>query len=315
MMITPAALDAAFYSFKMLYDQAYGSTETFWQMLATLVPSSTRENRYPWQALIPAVREWLGERYVHNLALRNYSLVNKDWELTIGLDRNDFEDDQLGVYAPTATSIGEQMKKLRDQRLAEVMEIGYTTAGICFDGQQFFDSDHPVNLDDSAAGTYSNRFDSSTSGALPLTHANVSFLRKTMRNYKGEDGKPLGIRPRLLIVDTSNETIAHQICKDAFIAPTSALGANAASIQQSNTLQGQFDYLVVDRLTDEGRWYLADVSKPIKPFIWQNRKDPEFVQLTRSDDPDVFKKKQYLMGSDARGEAGYTLPFLIATAK
>ena len=80
---------------------------------------------------------------------------------------------------------------------------------------------------------------------------------------------------------------------------------------QSNTLKGSADILVVPQLANEATaWYLLVTKLPIKPFVFQRRKSPTFVQYTDPSSPDVFKRRKYVYGTDARGAAGYTLPFL-----
>jgi len=52
-------------------------------------------------------------------------------------------------------------------------------------------------------------------------------------------------------------------------------------------------------------WYLLDTRRPLKPLIWQPRKKPQFVF---QDDPkadNLFMRKEYVYGVDARGNAGY----------
>ena len=54
-------------------------------------------------------------------------------------------------------------------------------------------------------------------------------------------------------------------------------------------------------------WYLFDVSRAVKPVIFQKRKDYQFVPLTQPDSPDVFKRNEFIYGVDARVNAGYGL--------
>ncbi len=70
------------------------------------VPSATRENQYGWLGKFPSIREWVGDRVVNNIALSDYAIKNKDFENTIGLDRNDIADDQLGIYKPIVQEFG-----------------------------------------------------------------------------------------------------------------------------------------------------------------------------------------------------------------
>jgi len=53
-------------------------------------------------------------------------------------------------------------------------------------------------------------------------------------------------------------------------------------------------------------WFLADLSKNfMKPLIFQNRKAPQFVSMTRVDDDNVFMNKEFVFGADARYVAGF----------
>ncbi|MGL4205807.1 MAG: Mu-like prophage major head subunit gpT family protein, partial [Aeromonadaceae bacterium] len=64
--------------------------------------------------------------------------------------------------------------------------------------------------------------------------------------------------------------------------------------------------LVVDgRIESDTFWCLLDTTKPVKPFIYQPRKKPVFVQQTSMDSPDVFNLAEYKFGAEARGAAGY----------
>lgn len=59
------------------------------------------------------------------------------------------------------------------------------------------------------------------------------------------------------------------------------------------------------RIKSDTAWFLLDTSKPVKPFIYQPRKKPEFVQQISLDAPDVFNLKKYKFGAEARAAAGY----------
>ncbi len=65
-----------------------------WQKVATLVPSEAGEESYKWLGKIPRMREWIGDRQIQNLTASDYTIKNKDFEVTVGVDRNDIEDDK-----------------------------------------------------------------------------------------------------------------------------------------------------------------------------------------------------------------------------
>jgi len=54
-------------------------------------------------------------------------------------------------------------------------------------------------------------------------------------------------------------------------------------------------------------WFLLDVTKPVKPFIFQERKGYDFVAKDDLRDDNVFFLKSYIYGIDARVNAGYGL--------
>jgi phage major head subunit gpT-like protein len=52
-------------------------------------------------------------------------------------------------------------------------------------------------------------------------------------------------------------------------------------------------------------WYLMDVSRSIKPLIYQERKAPVFTAMTRDDDEKVFLSNEYRFGVDSRSNVGF----------
>lgn len=54
-------------------------------------------------------------------------------------------------------------------------------------------------------------------------------------------------------------------------------------------------------------WYLLDCSKPIKPFLLQNREEANFDMIVDPKSEHVFKTDQFLAGGKARAAAGYTM--------
>lgn len=54
-------------------------------------------------------------------------------------------------------------------------------------------------------------------------------------------------------------------------------------------------------------WYLLDISRVLKPLIWQPRRMPKLVPLDRETDKNVFFEKRFVYGIDGRGAAGYGL--------
>lgn len=52
-------------------------------------------------------------------------------------------------------------------------------------------------------------------------------------------------------------------------------------------------------------WYLIDNSRPVKPFIFQSRKPVQLTAMDRETDTNVFMRRSYLYGVDARYAVAY----------
>lgn len=113
-----------------------------WNQLATLVPSSTAEQKYGWLGKITRFREWIGERQYQNLVQHDYAIKNKTFENTVTVNKDEIEDDQFGIYTPVIQQLGQDAALHPDELVFGLMNKGFTTP--CYDGQYFFDTDHPV---------------------------------------------------------------------------------------------------------------------------------------------------------------------------
>lgn len=205
-----------------IFNKAFQAVPLTYQKFTMTVPSSQAAEVYAWLAAIPGMREWIGDRVIHQLAGHDYTIKNKDFELTVSVARNAIEDDNVGVYSPMFEMLGYEAAVFPEVLSYETLANGFTTK--CYDGQYFFDTDHPVY--DDADTTFSNM----QSGSEPA-------------------------------------------------------------------------------------WFLLCTNRPIKPIIWQNRKPAKLVALDKDTDQNVFMRKEFLYGSDLRGNCGYGLPHMAYGSK
>lgn len=291
MLITPAAIAALNVSFSTIFKSAFDSTPEWGPKVATQVPSSTRSNTYGWMKKLGSLRKWLGPRLIQNLSAHSYTLENEPYEMTVGVDRDDIKDDNLGVYNPLIADMAASARKWPDQLLKTILQGG--TSGLGFDGVPFFSNAHPLN----PAGNQTNNFTGTA-----LSDTNFGVVRAAMGSFTGADGEVLGVMPRLLIVPPQLEDTANRIV-------TAEYGANGST----NVQKGQASVLVVPELANQATtWYVADIARPIKPLIFQLREPPVMVSKTAPTDDNVFFERQFIWGVDARGAAGYGPWFLMA---
>lgn len=144
MLINRANLDIAFNGFKTLFNDAFQGAPSAYREIASVVPSSSAEETYGWLGQIQTFREWVGPRVVHNLSAHTYTIRNRDYENTVSVGRNDFEDDKYGIFGPAFSEMGRAAAEFPDQLVFALLAAGFETT--CYDGQYFFDTDHPVRL-------------------------------------------------------------------------------------------------------------------------------------------------------------------------
>lgn len=214
MKINSDNLNALRVGFKTSFQRGLGQTTSLYTSVATTVPSDSSEEKYGWLGKLPNVREWIGDRLVQNLMEHDYAIKNKDWELTIGVERNDIRDDKLKIYGPLFEEMGASTGAHADRLVFELLKAGFSS--LCYDGQYFFDTDHPV-LD-----------------------ANGNVV--SVANTDGGAGAP---------------------------------------------------------------WFLLCANRVLKPIIYQLRQDWDFVAKDSPNDENVFTKKQFLYGADARANVGF----------
>lgn len=225
MDLNRANLQALFTAYRAHFQQGFnslGDNGSLYEQLATVVPSTTAQEVYPWLKSLPRMREWLGDRVIHSLEGGDFSIKNRKFELTEGVERDSVEDDTYGLYGPVFQEFGRSSREHPNELLTEVLEAN----PLCFDGQNLFDTDHPV-LDKNGV----------------------------MQSVSNDMG-----------------------------------GAGAA-------------------------WYVMDLSRAIRPFIFQRRRDYDFRAITNLNDQQVFMTDKFLFGVDARVNAGPGLWMLAVRSK
>ena len=150
-IITNPLLEAHRKQFSRLYQDAFDGAKTSWDKIATKVPSSTKENTYGWLGQFPGFREWIGDRVHKSMAEHGYSLINKHYESSVSVKRDDIEDDNIGVYAPLFSEMGRATAVFPDELVFNLLKTAETE--LCYDGQPFFDTDHPVFPEVDGTGT------------------------------------------------------------------------------------------------------------------------------------------------------------------
>lgn len=282
MIINQSNLHGLTTGFSAAFNKALSEVSPDYRDIATVTSSSTAANDYAWLGQIPDMKEWIGDREVQHISEYGYTIKNKSFERTIGINRDAIEDDQYGIYTPMFSMMGQEAGEHYNDLVFEMLTKGFTEK--CYDEKTFFAADHV-----SGEKTFSN-----TSTAALSTE---SFLaaRQAMMSITGDKNKPLKLVPDLLVVSPKNEMVAKKILEASLIDGTTNITQNLAKIKVATELSGD----------NEDAWFLLCTKKFLKPIILQIRKKIKFDMLTKDTDMNVFLQKEYLYGCDSRDNAGF----------
>jgi len=246
------------------------------------------DEEYGWLGQSPSMSEWTDERQIKALNEFEYRIPNKDYEGTLGVDRNALKDDRMGAVKIRIDDLARKARIHPRKLFYEALVAG--TTELCYDGQPFFSASHV----EGASGTQSNLLTGSGTSLAQLK-TDVIAAEVAMLSYKDDTGEPFN----------EGEVTLGVVCPVALKQNFLELNTLAEISSSTNAMRGRFSTIVSSsRLSDANDWYLADVSAGLKPFIKQDRQAPEFNSLEGDSDAGFMKKKWYY-GIDYRVGFGY----------
>ncbi|MCF9046627.1 Mu-like prophage major head subunit gpT family protein [Acinetobacter nectaris] len=289
-----AVITALATSIKTIFNNAFDAAPSQWNLVAMEVPSNGKSNSYAWIEKFPKLRKWLGDKVISQLSAHAYTITNDDFEATVEIDRNDIEDDNIGIYKPQAQMAGESSKQWADDLVFTAISQGFHQP--CYDGKSFYATNHEVGAG-KGKKLVSNKLDVKLdASSLEAARNSYGKARTMIRSMKDNEGRPLNLNPNILLVPPALEDEANVF-----------MTVDRLEDGKPNPYKGTATVVVAGWLETDSEWHLLDASKAIKPIIFQPRKQPVFVALTDTSSDSVFNRKKFKFGAEARGAAGYGL--------
>jgi len=276
------------------FDTSARMAMPFYPRVCTVAPSNGKDENYGLLGAIPQVREWLGDRKAKKLRAASYVVTNKSWELTIDVEREDIDDDRMGMYRPVFAQTGRRAALHPDKLLIDAIEAAETTA--CFDGQNFYDTDH--SWGDSGTQDNDLAYTATDPDAVTVAEfkAALQAAVSAMIGYVDDQGEPLndpifeGFSGLMLMVPPALRQVANE-----------AVHAQLLGGGDTNVVIDVPVIVTLPRLTSGRKFYLHNLSGVLRPFIFQARR-PLSRQTKGADD---IEKKIIKFMTYARYEVGY----------
>ena len=294
MALNTAAKIATLRGLTAKFDLGAAQAAPFYPELCYEVDSQGADEKYGFLGAMPGMREWIGDRGFARLRAADYELANKEWETSVEIEKTHIDDDRLGMYDPTMELLGQEAACHPDELLLTLIANAESSA--CYDGQYFFDTDHLWG----DSGTQSNdlTYDATSHTAVTEDEFSAAYhaARTAMLGFKNDAGK-LFIRPTirplpnlLLLVPTALELVANKAINKALV-----------SNGETNIVLDKPRIMTCAGLTSSVKFYLFNLSQPLKPFVFQKRR-PLARQMKGMDDRE-FRAVKFM--ADARYNMGY----------
>jgi len=235
--------------------------------------------------------EWKDVRTLKDLSNYDYTLVNKHYEATLQVDRDALNDDKYGMIKARIRGLARAYFKGITAGVFSQLDDGETL--LAFDGAAFFADTRVIG----ASANIDNLLSMACSGSTTEVRLALAAGVNAMRNFQDDQGNPMNLMPDTIVCGPEMEIMI----KEALLPGV------------AGTRRPEMDYVKTIVVSpwidlDQTDWYLLCTSEEIKPVLFQNRQDPEFVSLDDSKGERAFIKRQFLYGVDARWATGFGDP-------
>jgi phage major head subunit gpT-like protein len=266
-----------------------------WRKLATVAPSTAASEKYEWLGDLPGMKEWLSARQVEGIAKYDYTIVNKPWEATIGFKKHELNDNS-GILRPRIAGLAQSVQMHPNKLVFDLLKAGHTAGSLCYDGQLFFDTDHPNFTALGVPSTDGINY-LAGNGVDTVAHIATDFflaLTAMTNTNRRKDGSP--VLPSIGKPNVYHAVHDTAMFQAAFNTPFLAAGA-------SNSLFNLATPVPCPWLTTDSSWFLVAEGMPVQPIIFQDREP-----VTPAwDETQAFSTGKVFYGVEARYNVGYGL--------
>lgn len=303
----PTVLAGINSSFQTKFNKSLATVPGFYKKLCMECPSTAGENIYAWLASLPQISKKTAEIVRARLQLLGYRLTNEEFAGIIEVPRSAIEDDQYGVFGPTASMWGQRAGQVPDLELTDLLVNAFSsTKGKDYMGSAFFAASKKAHAKATAFANLS---------AKKLSSTNFEAAYASLRERNDAAGVPLFTMQDssqvYLVVCSDDEATADSIVK---LATLSGGGMNPnynkAQVLVLPGLQTKAQASTIINDADARPWFLLDCGQEIKPLIYQPRVAFELTPNFSLTSDAVFNQDVFSWKARGRLAMGYGLPEL-----
>ncbi|MCC2673055.1 MAG: hypothetical protein K0R58_2 [Ramlibacter sp.] len=272
-------------------------------LLSNLFQSDQESETYKWLGMAPAMREWIGGRQAKGFRENGITIVNKKFEATLEVLMDEIRRDKTGQVMVRVQEMADRANAHWAKLLSAL--IVAAEAGVCYDGQFFFDTDHA----EGDSGTQSNDLtaDIATTTAPTAGEMESAIMRniEAILGFKDDQGEPMNEDAKSFLVMVPVPFMG---------ATAAALGSQIivdASTSRSNTILTmgslggfQVQMAVNSRLSWTTKFAVFNTDRPTKALIRQEEEGLKVSAIAEGSELE-FKEDKHQYGIKAMRNVGY----------
>jgi phage major head subunit gpT-like protein len=266
------------------------------------IDSTSNAEEWEWLGDLPGFEEWKGDRKLAGLDQFKLRIENKNWASGLRVHQNQLADNRTGMLRLRIDGLAAKARKHRTDYAVKLLLNGFTGLaypetgnGLGYDGAFFFSTTHQQQ-------GYSTVQSNKLTLALDADGVALETATQMLGAMKSYDGSEiLDMSGTTLIVGPKLQFVAERL-----------MGAEYLANGASNIHRNRYRVLVSPRLTGayDDYWFLADMSAPIKPLIFQMREEISTSAIVgnkggSNDSLPRFQYGELWFGAEARYGAGY----------
>jgi phage major head subunit gpT-like protein len=285
MIINGASLESLRVGFQSTFQNAFDQVLPEWERFTQRMTTTNDSESFNWLEGMPSVKQWVDDAQFESFAAKAWEVTHRKWQAGIVVKREDIVDDKLGNVRPRIADLGNVVRRHPGVLLFQRLKAG--DASVCFDGEYFFDTDHPNGQSNKMTGT--------------LTSTTLNAMKRLFTGRRDASGNLLNTRMTHLVVPPTLEMTARAILQPATLA-------NGATNLDQGVVQ-----LIVEPELENGsdgstlKWYGFDLSRGVKPFVYLEREGVAFESQESPANDNVFLRQIYRYNAWYRGDVNYLM--------